>query len=229
VEYYADASCNIQISFFNDTWSYGPLVPSQVTTLTAISGSGTYGGTATLTATLKAGTPVSGKTVTFTLNGASFANNTATTDGSGVATLNNVSLVGIGAGTYPTGVLASFAGDSGYAGNAGQASLTVSKADQAIVITQSAPATAAVDDQFTVSATGGGSGAGGGVSASGCGGASMISIPALRGCGNGTGGSWAANRIRSANTPPCPRIDATSGSRTELTAAWLPRRAVTPL
>jgi hypothetical protein len=87
----------------------------------------TYGGTTSLTATLTSGgNPVSGKTVTFTLNGASVG--TATTNSSGVATLSNVSLSGINAGTYAGGVGASFAGDSSYQSSSGTASLTVNKA-----------------------------------------------------------------------------------------------------
>ncbi|MDX6481376.1 MAG: hypothetical protein QOG85_1886 [Gaiellaceae bacterium] len=131
--------------------------PSAPTTLAAASATGTYGGTTTLTATLTSGgSGVSGKTVSFTLNGSSVGG--ATTDVNGVATLNNASLAGINAGSYPTGVGASFAGDVNYQPANGSNSLTVSKANQTIVITQHAPASAVVDDQFTVAATGGGSG-----------------------------------------------------------------------
>jgi hypothetical protein len=75
---------------------------------------GTYSGTATLSATLKsAGNGVSGKSVSFTLNG----NNAGSvnTDATGVATLSSVSLAGISAGSYPAGVGASFAGDGDFA------------------------------------------------------------------------------------------------------------------
>src|SRR5206468_11660796 len=64
--------------------------------------------------------------IAFTLNGNSVGS--ATSNGSGVATLNNVSLSGINAGTYASGVGASFAGDSGFAAANGSASLTVNKA-----------------------------------------------------------------------------------------------------
>ena len=127
------------------------------TTLTPAVATGTYGGTATLSATLTSGgNGVAGKTVNFTLNGSSAGG--ATTDANGVATLNNASLSGINATSYPTGVGASFAGDIGYQTSSGTNSLTVSKAGQAILISQHAPANAVVDDQFTVAATGGGSG-----------------------------------------------------------------------
>jgi hypothetical protein len=99
------------------------------TTLTVSPASGTYGGTANLTATLtqtSGGAGVSGKTISFTLNGNSVG--TANTDANGVATLNNVSLSGINAGSYPNAVAASFAGDSGFITSNGSGALEVSKA-----------------------------------------------------------------------------------------------------
>jgi MBG domain (YGX type) len=80
-----------------------------------------------LAATLTAnGNPVSGKTISFTLNGTGVG--TATTNSNGVATLVSVSsLTGINAGTYPAAVAASFAQDGTYAGQTASNSLTVSK------------------------------------------------------------------------------------------------------
>jgi hypothetical protein len=49
----------------------------------------------------------------------------AITNSSGVATKTNVSLFGINPGFYPSGVGASFAGDSSYSPSSGTASLTV--------------------------------------------------------------------------------------------------------
>ena len=60
-----------------------------------------------------------------------------------MATLNNASLAGINAGSYPTGVGASFAGDAGFDPSSGSSSLTVAKADQTISVTSHAPASAA--------------------------------------------------------------------------------------
>ena len=82
------------------------------TTLTVASATGTFGGTAALSATLTrtADGPISGKTVTFTLNGSPAGS--ATTNASGVASIAAASLAGINAGSYPTGVGASFAGDA---------------------------------------------------------------------------------------------------------------------
>jgi hypothetical protein len=86
--------------------------------------SGIYGGTVNLSATLtSSGSPVSNKTINFTLNGNPVGS--AITNGSGVATKTGASLSGILPGTYPTGVGASFAGDSSYSPSSGTASLTV--------------------------------------------------------------------------------------------------------
>jgi uncharacterized repeat protein (TIGR01451 family) len=121
------------------------------TTLTAAPATGTYGGTANLSATLTDGTNgISGKSISFTLNGNSAGS--ATTNASGVATISNASLTGINAGSYPTGVGASFAGDSGYTSSNSTAALTVNKADQTITFNALADKTYG-DADFSVSAT----------------------------------------------------------------------------
>ena len=80
------------------------------TSLVAADASGQVGGFATLSATLTScSTPVPGKSVSFSLNGTGMGS--AITNASGVATLNNASLTGIAAGTYPTGLSAAWAGD----------------------------------------------------------------------------------------------------------------------
>ena len=110
---------------------------SIATTLTVDPAAGTYGGTVNLSATLTDGVNgISGQTVSFTLNGNGVGS--AMTNGSGVATLSNVSLSGINAGTYPTGVGASFAGSGNYLAGSDTAALTVNKATP--VITWSNPA-----------------------------------------------------------------------------------------
>jgi uncharacterized repeat protein (TIGR01451 family) len=110
-------------------------VPSFVTTtLTASPATGTYGGTVNLSATLTDGTNgIGGKSIDFTLNGNSVGS--ATTTASGVATVSNVSLAGINAGSYPTAVGASFAGGSGYSASNNTAALTVNKADTTTSVT----------------------------------------------------------------------------------------------
>lgn len=127
-------------------------VPNIVSTaLVASPASGTYGGTVNLSATLTAGgNGVSGKSVAFTLNGNSVGS--GTTDASGVATLSNVSLSGVNAGSYPAGVSASFAGDSGYSSSTSTAALNVSKASQTITFGTLGDKTYG-DADFNVSAT----------------------------------------------------------------------------
>src|SRR5438270_13179092 len=125
--------------------------PALATTLTLASASGTFGGTADLSATLTSGgTGVSGKTVSFTLNG----NNAGSgvTDGSGIVSVSAVSLTGINAGSYPGGVAATFAGDSGFTSSSGSNTLTVAKADQTIIFGVLADKIFG-DADFTVSAT----------------------------------------------------------------------------
>ncbi len=113
------------------------------TTLTVASATGTYGGTAVVSATLtrtSGGAAVGGKTVDFTLNGSSVGS--AVTDASGVATLSTASLSGINANSYPSGVGASFATDADYMGSIGTGSLTVNKASQTITVGTHAPSSA---------------------------------------------------------------------------------------
>jgi YDG domain len=97
----------------------------QATALSTQSATGTYGGTTNLSATLTAGgSGVGGKSVTFKLNDTIVG--TATTTSSGVASLANASLTGINAGSYASGVSASFAGDTSYSSSNATSSLTVS-------------------------------------------------------------------------------------------------------
>jgi len=106
------------------TFTPTPTPTISPTMLTAAPASGTYGGTINLSATLtSSGSPLSGKTINFTLNGNPAGS--AITNSSGVATETGVSLSGIYPGFYPSGVGASFAGDSSYSPSSGTASLTV--------------------------------------------------------------------------------------------------------
>jgi hypothetical protein len=97
------------------------LKPATSTELDVAAATGIYGGTAGLTATLSPA--AADKTINFTLNGAAVGS--ASTDSTGVAHISAASLSGIGCGTYPAGVGASFAGDAGFSGSNGTASLTV--------------------------------------------------------------------------------------------------------
>ncbi len=107
------------VDYMRITITYTPATTP--TTLTVSAAAGTYCGTANLTATLSPA--VAGRTISFTLNGVSAG--TADTDGSGVANIPAADLTGIDAGTYPTGVGASFAGDASYGASSGSNSLTV--------------------------------------------------------------------------------------------------------
>ena len=104
---------------------------SAATTLAVAAANGSFGQVANLSATLTAGgTGVSEETVSFTLNGNSVGS--GVTDGSGIATVSNVSLAGINAGSYPGGIAATFAGDSSYTTGSGTAALTIVQTDQTI-------------------------------------------------------------------------------------------------
>ena len=92
------------------------------TTLTVAAVTGPAGGTALMTATLKAGsTPLSGRTITFTANGNTAGS--AVTDASGVATLSAGSLTGVTGGIYYAGAVAAWGGDLAYAASSGSARL----------------------------------------------------------------------------------------------------------
>jgi hypothetical protein len=112
------------------------------TTVTVAPVTGTYLGTVSLTATLTSGgTGVSGKTLSFTLNGTAVCGGSTgvtcpTTNGSGTALLSNVSLGTIDAGTYTTGILVSFQGDANYGMSTGTGTLTISQASQSITFAQ---------------------------------------------------------------------------------------------
>lgn len=97
------------------------------TTLTVSPATGSFGGLAILTATLAKtsnGALISGKTVSFTLNGN--AAGTATTNSVGQAILT-ISVAGLPLGTYPGAIGASFAGDSLFNASSGTGDLTVAK------------------------------------------------------------------------------------------------------
>jgi CSLREA domain-containing protein len=137
-----------------NTSEFSPCLPAAPpsSSISGISGSGVYNGTATLIATLSSGgSSLGGKTISFTLNSTSVGN--ATTDSSGLAMLSGVSLSGINAGTYANTVGASFAGDANYASSSGTGTLTVGKASQAISVGTHAPASAAFNSSFTTAAS----------------------------------------------------------------------------
>ena len=119
------------------------------TTINSVSGTATFGGTATLTATLESatGTGLAGQVISFTLGGA-FAG-TAITNSSGVATLTGVPQSDT-AGTSTGAVVASFAGDSTNLLSQNQGDLVVSQSSSTTTLTSSAnPSTSGATVTFT--------------------------------------------------------------------------------
>jgi hypothetical protein len=109
----------------------------------SVSGAATYGGTASLTATLTSrGLPVQNQAVDFTLDGEPVG--TATTSGDGVATLDGLDLCGHHVGTFGDVVGAEFAGadigpyDSIRASSA-SGDLVVDPAPLTVTVTVTAP------------------------------------------------------------------------------------------
>jgi hypothetical protein len=107
------------------------LSSQQPTTLSNVSGSGTYGGTTSVSAKLTAGgSALAGQLVTFSLEigGVTTPLGSGETDSTGTATFTAPNLAGLDAGTYHGAVQASFTANGDYqAGNA-TGDLTVSKA-----------------------------------------------------------------------------------------------------
>ena len=141
-----------QVSQVNAEYGYVPhnlTAKRDATTLESVSGSATFGGTATLIATLKSatGTALAGQVVSFTLNGA-YAG-IATTDSSGVATLTGVPTSDT-AGTTTGAVVASFAGDLQNKLSQGTGDLVVSQASTTSTLVSSLnPSTSGQSVTFT--------------------------------------------------------------------------------
>jgi hypothetical protein len=121
------------------------------TTLTSVSGTATFGGTATLTATLTSsvtGNPIANEPVTFTLDGTPVGS-AVMTNSSGVATLTGVATTD-SAGTHAGAVVANFAGTSDLNKSTGTGALTVSKANTTL---SSVSGSAAFGGTATLTAT----------------------------------------------------------------------------
>lgn len=126
-----------------------PFVPA--TSLTVAPATGTYGGTASLTATM---TPaLAGETIDFTLNGVGAGS--AVTDSSGVANIPAASLAGIDSGNYVTGVYATFAGDADYGASNCTASLQVNSRNIVVTANDNDKVYGCTDPTFTYKVTSG--------------------------------------------------------------------------
>ncbi len=193
------------------------------TGLAVSAATGVYGGTAGLSATLTSGgSPVAGRTVGFTLNGTPVCGGATgvacpTTDASGVASLAGVSLAGINAGSYGSGVAASFAGDGSYVASGGTGSLTVGKAGQAALTLSGVPASAAFNSSFTVTPGGGSGSASLVVAAAGVCSASGNDVTMTSGTGSCT---VKVNRAGDANYDAAAEVTA-SAAATKLSQAAL--------
>jgi 6-phosphogluconolactonase (cycloisomerase 2 family) len=116
--------------------------------------SASFGGLAVLSATLQKasnGGLISGKPVTFALNGTTLG--TATTNGAGQA-FYTVSVAGIPLGTYPGAITASFAGDTLFTASSGTGSLTVNRAVLTVVANSVVKIYQDPNPPFTYSITG---------------------------------------------------------------------------
>jgi len=119
------------------------------TTIDGVSGTATFGGPATLTATLNSatGTGLGGKVVSFTLDGG-FAG-TAVTDSSGLATLTGVPQTD-SPGTDSSAIVASFAGDSTNLLSQNSGDLVVTQSSTTTTLTSSAnPSASGASVTFT--------------------------------------------------------------------------------
>jgi hypothetical protein len=127
------------------------------TDVSDVSGSGTFGGTATLTATLKSeGSPLSGKTILFKLGGIAVCGDSPlpacpVTGGSGIAQLAGVNISGYAGGTHTDEVEAIFEGDSNYEESSAEGDLTVDPIAVTVTLTLS-PTSVQYSDSVTLSA-----------------------------------------------------------------------------
>lgn len=102
------------------------------TALSVDEASAAFGGTVSLSATLTSqSSGVAGKTVHFTVNGNSAD---GVTDASGVATVGGLNVGGLNVGIYPSGITASFAGDTNFGSSNGSAQLTITKASATMTL-----------------------------------------------------------------------------------------------
>jgi hypothetical protein len=130
-----------------------PASADRPTNISVSAAAGTYGGTTSLRAALRAGNrPVPDRDITFALNGIDVG--IARTNSNGVAGLNNVSLAGIQANTYDNGVKAVFAGDGDFRGSQGSASLTVNRAAASVTPNLASKTFGAPDPVLTGTLTG---------------------------------------------------------------------------
>ena len=131
-----------------------PLLSAATTTVVSSSlNPSTYGQSVAFTATVTSTSTVNTGTVQFVVDGSNFGTPVAVSSGS--ATSGSTSTLTAGGHS----VVANYLGGAGFtASSSSTLTQTVNQASQTITFTTNAPATAAYASQFTVAATGGGSG-----------------------------------------------------------------------
>jgi hypothetical protein len=127
--------------------------PVTATNLSAVPASGVYGGTTTLTATLRTagGSAIAGRTVSFALGGTPVG--TGTTNSSGLAAVT-ANLGATAVGTYANHVSAAFAGDLSFGSANATAALTVAKAPLAVSADDKSKTYGEANPTLTYSVTG---------------------------------------------------------------------------
>ncbi|MBF2709649.1 hypothetical protein, partial [Flavobacterium soyangense] len=136
------------------------VITKATTSISAVSGSGIYGGSATLTATTNLN--VAGILVSFNLDGTNLGS--INTDAAGVATLvvpfASIPLTVKNAGIYVSKVTASILNSTNYSAGSGTGALTIKKAATVTIVTVAPGApftyTGSAIEQATVSVTGAG-------------------------------------------------------------------------
>jgi hypothetical protein len=136
--------------YISSTATGNLVVAAHAATLSGVTGNATFGGTATLSATLNNNSTdaaISGETISFTLDGKSVG--TAVTNSSGVATLAGITTTDA-VGTDTNGVVATYAGSSTYTSSTATGDLNVIQAQTTLA---TVGGTASFGGTATLSAT----------------------------------------------------------------------------
>lgn len=112
-----------------------------------------YGGSTSVSATLTdPGTPLANGLVSFKIDGKLAGSHTS--DNSGLAQLNNVSIAGINAASHPNDVLASYGGDDTFSPSTATGDLAVARAPLTVTAADATRAYGSADPAFNVSYAG---------------------------------------------------------------------------
>lgn len=121
-----------QVFLIQNSLINSPILPTPF--IDNVAGEGVAGGTSNLRATLTSGgAPLIGKQIIFTVNGSPICGVTPacpTTNAFGIATLSNINLPGISAGTFAGAIQANFAGDANFAPASNTGTLAIAAVPQ---------------------------------------------------------------------------------------------------